>query len=196
MVLKNDQQLAGAQNKLSALEAARAEEADADGRASYDYLISEVRRGISEYVTAKSGSARVFNICSVDDLGAAAIKARLAAGLTQRQLADELGVREQQVSKDETREYESARISKLADVLDALGYELVGAIRPKVPTVLRQISEPDVPTFATTASLMARFEPTASGTVVLHSTPRNMISSRLEEGSWVFSVAGEAVHAH
>jgi transcriptional regulator with XRE-family HTH domain len=131
MMLKNEQQLAGARKKLRALEAALERESDPDGRRSLGHLIGDVRKEISEYEAVRDGAVRTFAIRSLDDLGPALIKVRLASGKTQRELAAELEVSEQQVSKDESREYETAGVAKLADVLDVLDYELVGEIRPK-----------------------------------------------------------------
>jgi HTH-type transcriptional regulator/antitoxin HigA len=48
------------------------------------------------------------------------IKARVARGWTQRQLADELGVAEQQVQRYESTGYRSASLARICDVAAAL----------------------------------------------------------------------------
>lgn len=58
---------------------------------------------------------------SLAGLGDALIKARVARGWTQRQLADRLGVAEQQIQRSEATAYRSASLARLSDIADALG---------------------------------------------------------------------------
>jgi len=68
-------------------------------------------------------------------LGRTLIALRIALGLTQRQLAEKLGVHESQVSRDERNEYHSITVERAGRVLDALGVELrshfVGPVLPR-----------------------------------------------------------------
>ena len=51
------------------------------------------------------------------------IRARIAAGLSQKELAERLGMPEQQIQRYEAKEYESvslARISEIAKVLQSI----------------------------------------------------------------------------
>jgi ribosome-binding protein aMBF1 (putative translation factor) len=52
------------------------------------------------------------------------ISVRIAQGLTQRELADRLGVHESLVSRDERNEYHGITLERAARILDALGVEL------------------------------------------------------------------------
>jgi transcriptional regulator with XRE-family HTH domain len=52
------------------------------------------------------------------------ISARIAKGLTQRQLAEKLGVNESQVSRDERNEYHGVTLDRAARILEVLGVEL------------------------------------------------------------------------
>jgi transcriptional regulator with XRE-family HTH domain len=129
-MIKNERQLVIANRKLRELEAA-AGQVDPDDAIAYHDLAEDLRHEIAQYINARDGRANLFSIGSVDGLGRAAIQARIARGWSQKQLAEELGVSEQMVQKDESREYENVGLAKLAEILDVLGYELAGSVRPK-----------------------------------------------------------------
>ena len=57
-------------------------------------------------------------------LGHLLISLRIARGLTQRDLAERLGVHESLVSRDERNEYHGITLDRAARILDALGFEL------------------------------------------------------------------------
>ena len=52
------------------------------------------------------------------------IAMRIYQGLTQRELADKLGVHESQVSRDERNEYAGITVERANRILEALGAEL------------------------------------------------------------------------
>jgi transcriptional regulator with XRE-family HTH domain len=52
------------------------------------------------------------------------IQARIAAGLSQKELARRLGLKEQQIQRYEATDYASAKLSRLRAVMHALGIEL------------------------------------------------------------------------
>lgn len=52
------------------------------------------------------------------------ISLRIARGLTQRELAERVGVHESLVSRDERNEYHGITLDRAARILDALGVEL------------------------------------------------------------------------
>ncbi len=58
------------------------------------------------------------------DLPRALIRARISKGLTQKELAERLGIKEQQIQKYEATEYASASLSRVRAVIDALGVKL------------------------------------------------------------------------
>jgi DNA-binding Xre family transcriptional regulator len=69
-------------------------------------------------------------------LGHLLIGLRIAKGITQRQLAERLGVSETMVSRDERNEYRGITVDRAHRVLDALGAWLVTRVqldRPNVP---------------------------------------------------------------
>jgi protein-L-isoaspartate O-methyltransferase/DNA-binding transcriptional regulator YiaG len=68
-------------------------------------------------------------------LGRMLIALRIALGLTQRQLAERLGVHESQVSRDERNEYHGVTVERASRLLDALGVNLLSHFtRPVVPS--------------------------------------------------------------
>ena len=45
-------------------------------------------------------------------------------GMTQKELAEKMGVKEQQVQRDEANQYNSAGFHRIAEVADALGIQI------------------------------------------------------------------------
>ena len=116
-----------------------AEEAPPERRSSYLELAEEIGRDLEEYEAIQAGHLNRFDIEGFDSLGEALVKARLAKGWTHRQLAEALQVSEQMVQRDEARLYEHAGLSRMAEVSDALGYDLAGSLRPiYLPTQMWQ----------------------------------------------------------
>jgi transcriptional regulator with XRE-family HTH domain len=128
-MIRNDRQLSIARKKQEGLLSA-ASGAEASDAAIYEDLANEVQQEIDEYIEIRDSGVNSFAVDSIDDLAAAVIKARIARRWTQKQLADALGVSEQMVQRDEAREYERAGVSRLAEIAEILGYQLVGEFRP------------------------------------------------------------------
>ncbi len=80
----------------------------------------DLRAELDEYDRVRSGRVSTFEAASLAELATLLIKARIARGLTQRQLADLLGVAEQQIQRYEATEYRSASLARICDVADAL----------------------------------------------------------------------------
>jgi len=85
---------------------------------------SDLDAEIREYEVLRSGSLTTFEALTLADLAGALVKARIAKGWTQRQLADELSVAEQQIQRYEATGYASASLARLCDVAEALGTEV------------------------------------------------------------------------
>jgi len=85
---------------------------------------SDLDAEIREYEVLRSGSLTSFEALTLADLAGALVKARIAKGWTQRQLADELSVAEQQIQRYEATGYASASLARLCDVAEALGTEI------------------------------------------------------------------------
>lgn len=80
----------------------------------------DLRAEIEEYDRLRSGSVSSFEASSLGDLATLLIKARIARGWSQRELADLLGIAEQQVQRYESTEYRSASLARICDVAAAL----------------------------------------------------------------------------
>jgi DNA-directed RNA polymerase specialized sigma subunit len=59
-----------------------------------------------------------------EGLGRLLVALRIAQGLTQRELAERLGVHESQVSRDERNEYHGVTVDRANRILDALGVDV------------------------------------------------------------------------
>lgn len=61
---------------------------------------------------------------SLSELPATLIKARIAAKLSQKALAERLGLKEQQIQRYEATEYASANLARVIEVSEMLGLKL------------------------------------------------------------------------
>ena len=96
-------------------------------KAERDALISQLedlRAEIAEYDHLKSADVSVISISSFDELADGLIKARIAAGRSQRDLAEHLGLREQQIQRYEAERYGSASYRRLQEIANALGVRI------------------------------------------------------------------------
>jgi len=82
--------------------------------------MDELREELAAYDALQSGRANVLELASLDELPEALIKARIAAGLTQRDLAERLQMKEQQVQRYEATNYARASLERIREVTAAL----------------------------------------------------------------------------
>jgi transcriptional regulator with XRE-family HTH domain/Zn-dependent peptidase ImmA (M78 family) len=90
--------------------------------------LDQLRAELAEYEALSSGVAPHLEWRDVSAFGSLLIKARIAAGLTQRQLAERLDLKEQQIQRYEATGYTTASLSRLAAVCEALGLDVRGAM--------------------------------------------------------------------
>jgi ribosome-binding protein aMBF1 (putative translation factor) len=86
--------------------------------------LEEMREEVEEYERLKAGEINNLTIESYSQLPSALIQARIIRGWTQEQLAESLGVKAQQVQRDEANLYAGASFSKLLAVQKALNLEV------------------------------------------------------------------------
>lgn len=87
---------------------------------SLGILIGELEQEIAEYDRLKSGQITQFPIESFQDLPRVMIEARIAAGLTQKELAEKIGVQEQQIQRYEANNYRAVGFDRLQEIMSAL----------------------------------------------------------------------------
>jgi transcriptional regulator with XRE-family HTH domain len=79
---------------------------------------------IDEFNRIKEGRVVSFHFDSLQDLSGVLIKARIAKGWTQGELAGKLEIPEQSIQRYETNDYESADLVRLVQIFEALELEL------------------------------------------------------------------------
>ena len=88
--------------------------------------LADLEAELREYEAIREGRFEVETLRVVADLPELLIKARIAQGLTQRELADRLGLKEQQIQRYEATDYATAKWSRIREVAGALSMELGG----------------------------------------------------------------------
>lgn len=82
----------------------------------------QLREEVEEYEKIKRGEFSALE--NLQGLGRMLVAIRISKGMKQKELADKLGVKEAQISRDERNEYHGASIEKIQKVLSALGVTL------------------------------------------------------------------------
>jgi transcriptional regulator with XRE-family HTH domain len=76
---------------------------------------------LAEYEALQQGRVSEVTLHSLEELSDALIRGRLAAGLTRRELAERIGVREQQIQRYEATRYAAVRLERAQTIVDAIG---------------------------------------------------------------------------
>jgi HTH-type transcriptional regulator / antitoxin HipB len=97
-------------------------------RNSLAILISELQQETLEYEQLKSGQITNFSLNSIKDLPVVMIKARIVMGLTQKELAEKIGVQEQQIQRYEADQYSTIGFDRLQEILAALNIGFTQAV--------------------------------------------------------------------
>ena len=82
----------------------------------------QLEEEVQSYERLKRG--QFDELLNLRGLGPLLVCLRIARGLTQRQLAQRLGVHETQVSRDERNEYHGITLERAARVLEVLGAQM------------------------------------------------------------------------
>jgi transcriptional regulator with XRE-family HTH domain len=94
------------------------------GDVQFDALksqLDELSADVQEYEALKSGSITQFEAHSLDELPILLVKARIARGMTHKELAELLQVKEQQVQRWESNDFAGASLDNLKAIASALG---------------------------------------------------------------------------
>jgi ribosome-binding protein aMBF1 (putative translation factor) len=86
--------------------------------------LQTLERELREYEDLRSGRHRILSYASFGDLPKALVQARIARGLTQKDLADRLGLDEQKIQDYEATDYQRASLARITEIVRALGIEI------------------------------------------------------------------------
>ncbi len=87
--------------------------------------LSDLEEQLREYESLKAGNFEIEDLNVVAELPTALIKARIAQGLSQKELAERLKLKEQQIQRYEATDYASASLARIKEVVSALGVEAI-----------------------------------------------------------------------
>jgi HTH-type transcriptional regulator/antitoxin HigA len=93
----------------------------------------DLRAELEEYDRLRSGAVSTFDASSLEELATLLIKARIARGWSQRQLAEALAVAEQQVQRYEATGYRSASLARICDIAAALNVTITERLSLRGP---------------------------------------------------------------
>ncbi|MCY4527863.1 MAG: helix-turn-helix domain-containing protein [Chloroflexi bacterium] len=83
--------------------------------------LEDLEGQLREYESLKAGNFELRDLHIVAELPTALIKARIARGLSQKDLAERLKLKEQQIQRYEATDYASASLNRIREVVNALG---------------------------------------------------------------------------
>ena len=106
-------------------------------REGLESQLQDLRTELEEYEALKRGDVSTIAIDSFDELAIGLIKARIAAGLSQKALAERLGLKEQQIQRYEAERYVSASYQRLQEIVRAIGVRVREEILLQEPAVAR-----------------------------------------------------------
>ena len=93
-------------------------------KSAIEYQLENLEEEVLEYERLKAGYYEVLEVNSFEDLPLAIIRSRIAQNLTQKDLADRLGMKEQLIQKYENTMYSAASFSRLQEVINALDLKI------------------------------------------------------------------------
>lgn len=88
------------------------------------YQLETLQEEVLEYERLKAGYYEILEVNSFEDLPVAIIRSRIAQNLTQKDLADRLGMKEQLIQKYENTMYSSTSFSRLQEIINALDLKI------------------------------------------------------------------------
>ena len=107
--------------RLAAVEAHRSPEMRRVMREAMESQLEELREELAAYDALRSGQIAVLELGSLAELPEALVRARIAVGLTQKGLAERLGLKEQQIQRYEATGYAGVSLERIQAVAEALG---------------------------------------------------------------------------
>ena len=90
-------------------------------RGSYEGMIRQLEDELHEYDQLKAGELSLPRVERLDQIAPFVARIRIAKGMSQTELARRLGVSKQVISRYEESDYQTVAISRLQEILDAIG---------------------------------------------------------------------------
>ena len=118
-------QIAGFREALAKVDRELTGKRAAAVRGSYEGMIRQLEEELAEYDELKSGELKFPNIQRLDQIAPFVAKMRIAKGVSQTELARRLGVSKQVISRYEETEYQTVAITRLQEILDAIGIKTI-----------------------------------------------------------------------
>jgi len=104
-------------------------------REALESQLGDLLAELAEYERLRAGNVDVIGVDTFDQLADGLIRARIATGLSQKDLAERLHLKEQQIQRYEAERYASASYQRLQEVARALGVRIRKEILlPLIPT--------------------------------------------------------------
>ena len=93
-------------------------------KSALESQLRDLKWDVAEYEALRSGRHHVLEVNSFEDFPDALVRARIAAGLSQKDLGERLGLKEQQIQKYEATGYSGASLARMTEVVNALGLRI------------------------------------------------------------------------
>lgn len=90
--------------------------------------LADLQKQLRQYESLKAGNFDLGNLSVVEELPSVLIQARIALGLSQKDLARKLHLKEQQIQRYEATDYSSASLARIREVASALEAETAASI--------------------------------------------------------------------
>ncbi|MGA2863159.1 MAG: helix-turn-helix transcriptional regulator [Verrucomicrobiota bacterium] len=97
-------------------------------REALESQLGDLLAEVGEYEALQAGRQRALQLRSLDGIPGALIRARIAQGLSQKQLAEKIGLKEQQVQRYEATDYATASFARIQQVIRALNLRIRKAV--------------------------------------------------------------------
>lgn len=91
--------------------------------------IADIEAELAEYDLLKSGQVSFAKTYALEELPRVLVQARIAAGMSQTELAKKLGMKPQQVQRYEATDYMGASLARLVDISRALCVKTSGSFQ-------------------------------------------------------------------
>jgi len=125
-------QIAKFQKGLEALEQSRPRDVhpvlQKAQREALESQLADLLAEVGEYEALQAGRQRALQLRSLDDIPEALIRARISKGLSQKQLAEKIGLKEQQIQRYEATDYATASFGRIRQVIRALNLRTKKAV--------------------------------------------------------------------